>query len=435
MRTLRFNIDSRMTCPKTRLIKVALLLIAFCVVSGMASRASAQLSGAIFTTDGTCNDVNQNIFPNKKAVYLDGGPSYPGAAGLPDGSYFVQITTPDGIVLGKSLSPVLTVAGGKFGACYQMNAVLRSASSGFTKKGYDSTTNSGGGYKVWVSSDASFQGGNSKTDTFQIATSKRGCPMGTICVDKFYDANANGIQDSGEVLIDGWRFEITSDSLDLIRFTPSCVIVASGTYHVIESTPLETNWVHTTSTDVEVVLQKMETQTVTFGNLCLGEGGGRTIGFWGNKNGLALLTDADFAALTDLHLRNQDGSDRDFTSDLATNKTDLDNWLQGANAVNMSYMLSAQLTAMTLNVRNGFVSGSALVQAIGCGNTGVDNNFITIDDLLAAAEDALAADPDGQSLVGDDNRPLQECLKDALDDANNNLNFVQSEPCSFTFGE
>jgi hypothetical protein len=30
-------------------------------------------------------------------------------------------------------------------------------------------------------------------------------------------------------------------------------------------------------------------------------------------------------------------------------------------------------------------------------------------------------------------RALQEALKDALDDANNNLNFVQGTPCAFTF--
>jgi hypothetical protein len=27
------------------------------------------------------------------------------------------------------------------------------------------------------------------------------------------------------------------------------------------------------------------------------------------------------------------------------------------------------------------------------------------------------------------NRPIQECLKNALDDANNNKNFVQATPC------
>jgi hypothetical protein len=62
---------------------------------------------------------------------------------------------------------------------------------------------------------------------------------------------------------------------------------------------------------------------------------------------------------------------------LGAGKTALKSWLQNANAVYMGYMLSAQLAALKLNVLHG-VSGSALVYAPGCGNTGVDNNFIMI---------------------------------------------------------
>ena len=61
------------------------------------------LPGAIFTTDSTCTDVNLNIFDDKEDVYIDGGPAHPGAAGLPDGSYCVQVTDPSGqTVLGMS---------------------------------------------------------------------------------------------------------------------------------------------------------------------------------------------------------------------------------------------------------------------------------------------------------------------------------------------
>ena len=162
-------------------------------------------------------------------------------------------------------------------------------------------------------------------------------------------------------------------------------------------------------------------------------GGGLTLGYWSNKNGQKLENDADFTELTALHLRNADGSDRDFTSDLDSNKSDLHDWLLGANAVNMSNMLSAQLAAMILNVQHGFVSGTALIYAGDCGNTGVNNQFITTNDLMAAADAALAAD--GYAVDGDPNRDAQECLKDALDDANNNINFVQAQPCAFSFDE
>jgi hypothetical protein len=46
----------------------------------------APLPGAIFTTDVACTGTDLNIYPSKDAVYVDGGPAHPGAAGLPDGS-------------------------------------------------------------------------------------------------------------------------------------------------------------------------------------------------------------------------------------------------------------------------------------------------------------------------------------------------------------
>src|SRR4030095_13806198 len=114
------------------------------------------LPGAIFTTDSTCTGVNVNAFPNKEAVYLDGGAKLPGAAGLPDDSYCVQITTPDGVILGLSAEGAVTVVDGEFVQCYQLSSILNTASSGFTIPGYDDTTNPGGEYKVWVSPDCTF---------------------------------------------------------------------------------------------------------------------------------------------------------------------------------------------------------------------------------------------------------------------------------------
>ena len=258
-------------------------------------------------------------------------------------------------------------------------------------------------------------------------------PRGTLCIYKFYDSNANGKKDAGEQYIYGWLVDVTSNSVDIDAYTTARLHLPPDQYTVSEGTPVEGNWIATTPTEFVVDLGANQRKRVCFGNVCLGPGGGFTIGFWSNKNGQALEDAADFAALTALHLRNGDGSDRDFTADLATNKADLHDWLLGANAVNMSNMLSAQLAAMVLNVNHGFVDGGALVHTDGCGNTGINDEFISINDLISAAEAALAADPDGQALSGDPNRDLQECLKNALDDANNNLNFVQSEPCDFSF--
>src|SRR5215469_4253664 len=110
--------------------------------------------GAIYTTDSTCSGVNVNIFTSKDDVYLNGGPQG-GGSGLPDGSYYVQVTTPDGTLLGSSVSPPaptttqpFVVTGGN-GNCIQLSTSIYKASDGTL--GYDDTTNSGGEYKVWAS--------------------------------------------------------------------------------------------------------------------------------------------------------------------------------------------------------------------------------------------------------------------------------------------
>lgn len=252
-------------------------------------------------------------------------------------------------------------------------------------------------------------------------------PSGLLQVIKFYDANANSVQDPGEVEIAGWQVHI----VDACYYTPVAETFDAGTYTVTESLPLQTNWMTTTPLSVDAVVTTAGTATVKFGNLCLGAGGGKTIGFWSNKNGQAVINDAGSIApelemLSGLNLKGASGADFD-----PATYPSFRSWLLKATAANMAYMLSAQLAAMALNVEAGFVGSSALVYAPGCGNTGIDSNFITIEDLMNAANASLGSD--GYTPAGDPNRALQTCLKDALDDANNNWNFVQSEPCPFSF--
>ncbi|MEO7724793.1 MAG: hypothetical protein ABIU29_08930 [Chthoniobacterales bacterium] len=139
-------------------------------------------------------------------------------------------------------------------------------------------------------------------------------------------------------------------------------------------------------------------------------------------------------------MRTANGTDQNFTGSLAQNKTTLNTFLLGANATNMANMLSAQLAAMELNVShygvaNKFgagVNGAAIVSAPGCGNTGLNNQFISINDLMSAANTELGLH--NLTTSGSPFRAYQECLKNALDDANNNRNFVQGAPCTFNFG-
>jgi hypothetical protein len=62
--------------------------------------ASANVSGAIFTTTSTGTKVNGNLYAHKTDVYLNGGPQNTNDPGLvPDGTYYFQVTDPSGSVL------------------------------------------------------------------------------------------------------------------------------------------------------------------------------------------------------------------------------------------------------------------------------------------------------------------------------------------------
>lgn len=138
---------------------IALLIVA-------AVPAFAQVSGAIFTTDDTCGSVNKNIFAYQEDVYLNGGPKG-GGAGLPEGFYFVKVTTPDGDLLGYTTTASVEVdSSGAFVQCYQLWVILVKASDG--TQGYDPTTNPGGEYKVWASQFSDFPNNESKTDNFKV---------------------------------------------------------------------------------------------------------------------------------------------------------------------------------------------------------------------------------------------------------------------------
>ena len=427
--------------------------IAFIVVLAFCSnlRADPPLPGAIFTTDSTCTEVNQNIFDNKEDVYVDGGPAHPGAAGLPDGSYCVQVTDPSGAtVLGKSDPGAVTVVDGEFVQCYQLTSILKTGSSGFTVPGYDDTPNPGGEYKVWVSTDCDFINNSTKTDNFQVnntnptptptpsatptaTPSPTPCPKGWCCVTTFYDANANGIQDNGEQEITGWQFRVFShNNLQVQKETPLCAYVRTGLYSFVERRPNETNWVPTTPYKVEEDVDTDYTENVIFGNVNIGAGGANAGTFWASRDGQAVITPADLTFMSSLYLRNATGAD----FNPATTKA-LSNWLLKASATNMAYALSAQLAAMELHVRHNFVNGSALVYAPGLllyGTVGLNNaGFISISDLMSAAAAEIQAH--ALTTAGSPDRAGQEALKDALNDANNNKTFTQSSPSTFSFSD
>jgi hypothetical protein len=418
-----------MRAPRTFLVLAALVVGALFTVTGAIS--SGGVSGAIFTTDAACSGVNINIFEAKDAVRLDGGPAHPNAAGLPDGSYYAQVTAPDGALLGTTVGSAsetpVHVTAGSFDECYQLSAILIKASDGTA--GYDTTPNPGGEYKVWVSDVSSFDSSSSKTDNFKVKAGEGPPPSATLNVKKFYDADANGTMGQNEPFITGWKVNI-HDGIIFDRFTPVSMVVDPDDYTVTEYAPVEPNWYGTTANPVNVTLANGDNKTVTFGNVCTIPGsGGLTLGFWSNKNGQGIMNGGDLTALQNLNLRNANGSDFN-----PTTNAQVKSWLLSATATNMAYMLSAQLTATTLDVRHGVLADSQLIYAPALTTYGISNGagFTTIGAVRDAANAELGLH--GLTLSGNAYRAYQEALKNVLDGLNNNtVAFASSTPCPFSF--
>jgi hypothetical protein len=252
---------------------------------------------------------------------------------------------------------------------------------------------------------------------------------GSISGAKFYDTNTNGVWDEGEPAIEGFKIELYDDENTLLdtQFTDEngeylFDELDAGTYIVKEVLP-SSEWINTTDDSITIEDLSGPSEDNNFGNVCVGcDSGGHGLGFWGNNNGAALIGDDDLALLVSLNLRNDDGTDFD-----PVDYDTFEAWSpQGANATNMAYMLSAQLAAMELNVLNEFVGDEALVYAPGT-NSANAAGFASIGDLMSEADAELGLH--GTAIAGDDWRNYQEALKDVLDAANNNVNFVCPEPC------
>ena len=208
-----------------------LTVLAVCVCSVMlVVSASAQgVFGAIFTTNSDGTEVNANIYADKGDVYLDGGPG-PGApktaAGLPDGTYYFQVTDPSGKTL-LSTDPLncrqFIVSGGIItavtGPCpHTPGSDVDHGATTVQLMPYKDTPNSGGEYKVWATAiqdidskcdvtvvDCTpnklahgFISSKSKTDNYKVRGVARECDT------RFFpDLNGNGYKDDGEDWIDG----------------------------------------------------------------------------------------------------------------------------------------------------------------------------------------------------------------------------------------
>lgn len=243
---------------------------------------------------------------------------------------------------------------------------------------------------------------------------------------KYFDFNANGVLDPGEQGLDGWP--MTLNPLDGATPNVATQLTSAGCvswftldpafnpFTVTEGTPNEPNWFHSTPVSQQVTISLGQTASIDFGNYCKVPSGGLTLGFWSNKNGQALITSADLLALRNLCLRNGDGTNFD-----PTTAAQVKSFLLGANATNMANMLSAQLTAMTLNIRHGFVDPNAFDLC----------SHKTVGQLTTDANTALCAN--GLTFSGSPDRAPQEAMKNCIDALNNGGPVVPTTPCSRTF--
>jgi hypothetical protein len=421
------------------ILMIFLLMISFAPIA----RAGV-VRGAIWTTDSDGSAVNFNIYRDKDDVYLNGGPNNNnGGSSLTPGYYYVKVTEPDGTLLGVSKEAVVHVTeSGKFGKIYQLSKIVYVVLEGSTKPteelGFRDATNNGGEYKVWISTVSTFDNDKTKTDNFKVKSYE--VENYSINIEKFYDENANGSRDNGEDGIEGWKFTVTGPlGADVYETESDGSIkidkLVAGDYTITEWVADQNCWKNTTNMNVPLTLSKYEQSvTVQFGNVCLGAGGGHTLGFWSNKNGAELFSTN---YLKNLKLYDGKGNLVSYTytkCDKEIFSTFKDHsafkaWILKATATDMRYMLSAQLAAMRLNVAMsektpptlGFVSRSSIVYT-GEGykeGSKLYNRFMTIGELIDAAKAELESG----------NRASQEYIKNALDNANNNLNFVQPAPC------
>jgi hypothetical protein len=233
----------------SRLLKLplvtAVLIWTFVAFAAFPHPASANVSGAIYTTNVDASMVNQNLYANKDDAYLSGGPRPPSCSspGLDDGTYYFQVTDPNGSTL-LSTDPldcrVVTVVGGVVsaygpaaGGCTAHLTGVPIADCGETPpkitvqlSPYNDTPNNGGVYKLWMTPIGDVAAGcdptttgagcfvdsSSKKDNFRVKNQNPPPSLQSeLDVFKFCDVNGNGVLDPDELMfgLNGWTINVT----------------------------------------------------------------------------------------------------------------------------------------------------------------------------------------------------------------------------------
>lgn len=183
--------------------------------------ATAQVSGAIFTTTPDGAIVNENVHYTAKAdVFLSGGPgpnAPPGAAGLPPGEYYFQVTDPSGktllstdsarnrcVVIGNGGYMINQRCGSAYGPG---NHLLNAKANGAAQESvvqlipFNDTPNNGGVYKAWMTPVGQYVGNIDATGNQNCGN---GCFHGFIPADSKTDNFK--VRDVTTYCITAWKF-------------------------------------------------------------------------------------------------------------------------------------------------------------------------------------------------------------------------------------
>ena len=305
-------------------IKVKNFLILFTLaafgaagVSGLFQNkvSAAGFSGKIYTSTFNGQFVPANKYSSKDAVYLNGGPVHEGAQGLPDGTYYFQVTGPSGndlLSTDPAICRQLIVANGVIAAadgpaCQHPTGIPQSDGSRPVKlMPFNDTPNPGGNYKAWliqktnnttVASDGihiNFKNSDAKSEIFRVedVPCTNCSPTATLSGHKFYDANQNAFFDPDEVPVQGVQISVeytfNGDTTTNIVTTDGLgdwsVVVPTGAQYLIgELVPntgtLDSIWLQTAPlADIESFQGYIGTangnQTgLNFGNVCISVSG------------------------------------------------------------------------------------------------------------------------------------------------------------------
>lgn len=270
---------------------------------------------------------------------------------------------------------------------------------------------------------------------------------------KFYDSNHNHMLDPLEPGIQNFKVEIdytepnghtgTDTEYTDANGVWNSILLPDGTHYTVKEIFPPGSWVQTfpaSGTYTGVITGGSGPYTVNFtiptvvginfGNYVTVVINAKTKGYWHNQNGYATMDDGgtivpELQMLNALCLVRLDGSAADFdTSNPSSGFQDFSAWITSAsNGSNMACQLSAQLAAMELNVEAGFVGGDQMIFAPGAYSAN-SLGIAKLSDLMAEANASICANPN--TTASGPARSHQTALEQAIDNGNNNLNWIGS---------